>query len=103
MGVLPLASVTDPFWAIREAFLMEQESVDLREWSDPEDGRQIKMMHMPPDHYMLPENVYSKFLKTKIGKNDLLGMNCYVPDWLIPEHPAHKQRGNELDALFEAL
>lgn len=102
-GVLPLASVTDPFWAIREAFAIEHESGDMRDWLDPASGMQIKMMHMPPDHFMPPENVYSKYLKTKIGSNDLVGMNCYLPDWLIPEHPASRRRSNELDALFEEL
>lgn len=102
-SVFPLASVTDPFWALREAFDIEREGTDLRDWRDPETGLLIKMAHMPPDHYMLPENVYSKYLNTKIGGHDLTAMNCYVPDWLIPNHPASKQRHNELDVLFESL
>lgn len=103
MSILPLASVTDPFWAIREAFEIDRQGIDLHDWTDPQSGKKIKMMSMPPDHYMLPENVYTKYLSTKIGDNELTGLNCHVPDWLVPEHPANRQRNNALDAIFEEL
>lgn len=99
-GVLPLASVTDPFWAIREAFEIDSEAVELHDWTDPESGAQVKMMDAGFENSMLPNNVYTKHFHDQIRDVDLKGFNCYMPDWLIPEHASGKKR-NELDALFE--
>lgn len=103
MGVLPLASVTDPFWAIREAFEIDYMAVDLHDWTDPESGGQVKVMNMGLGNFTLPENVYTRYLNQKTGNSDLIGLNCYVPDWLVPEHSIRQKRENELDAIFEQL
>ena len=103
LGVLPLASVTDPLWAIREAFLLNHQNVDLIDWKDPEGGSNVKVMDMGLGNVTLPDNVYTRYLSQKAGPSDLIGLNCYVPDWLVPEHPIRQKREDELDAIFEHL
>lgn len=103
IGVLPLASVTDPFWAIREAFEIARMTVDLRDWTDPESGAQVKMMDAGFENFSLPDSVYTKHLHDQIRDIDLSGFNCYMPDWLVPKHPSARKRSHELDTLFEQL
>lgn len=103
MSVLPLASVTNPFWAIREAFEIDHMAVELQDWTDPESGHQVKLMDAGFGNVTLPQNVYTRFLHDQIAKVDLTGLNCYMPDWKIPEHLANQKRVNELDAFSEQL
>ena len=53
---------------------------------------------------MLPYNVYTALFdrKTKEG-NNLLGMSCYLPDWLIPAHEAEKSYRAKSDELLAEL
>lgn len=103
MGVLPLASVTDPFWAIREAFEMDHMTVGLHDWTDPESGHQVKVVDVGLENVTLPGNVYTKLLHDQVGNVDLTGLNCYLPDWKVPKHPSSLKRSNELDAIFDQL
>lgn len=101
MGVLPLVAVTDPFWAIRAVFEIEQGAIPLHDWTDPESGKQIKLIKSTTDCYTLPENVYTKFLH-KTDRIDLTGLNCYVADWQLPNNPV-RERKDELEALLDLL
>lgn len=99
-GVLPLFSVTDPFWAIREALEMDLENVDLVDWKDPVAGQTHKVMDVGQGNVTLPCSVYTRYLDRQIPSVDLVGLNCYIPDWQIPSHPDARKRENELDAIF---
>jgi len=103
LGVLPLASVTDPFWAIREAFLFDHTASELIDWTDPESGSLVKVRGMEQGNVTLPYNVYAGYLNQKAGNSDLIGLNCYVPDWLVPEHSTSQKPDDELDAIFKQL
>ena len=47
---------------------------------------------------------FPQFLDQKIGEDaDLLGLNCFVPDWRIPGHEAERRRTKALDELLESL
>ena len=83
-GVQPLAVVTDPFWAIREAFVMDHPNWSLTDWTDPDSGATVQMMEVQAGDWALPDNVYTKYLDQKAGVHDLVGLNCHVPDWRLP-------------------
>lgn len=102
-GVLPLASLSDPFWAIREALEIDHESIELTDWVSPSDGRVVKMMDMGLGNVTLPWSLYTKYLDNGISNVDLVGFNCYVPDWQVPSHAEALKRKSEMDAIFEQL
>lgn len=99
MGTLPLAAVSDPFWAIREALEIDHAEIDFIDWTDPRDGSVVKMMDMGLGNLTLPWHVYTRYFDNV----DLVGFNCYIPDWQVPSHPDGKKRKNEMDAIFEQL
>ena len=100
LGVQPLAAVTDPFWAIREAFVMDHPNSNLQDWADPDSGAKVQMMEVQPGDWTLPENVYTKYLDQKAGQHDLVGLNCHVPDWRLPTRRARSRIVDPLEALL---
>lgn len=100
LGVLPLASVTEPFWAIREAFVMNNRNLNSQESPDQGSGTTVQMIKVQPGKWTLPENVYTKYMDQKAGQHDLIGLNCYLPDWRLPTCEVKSRSVNTLDSLL---
>lgn len=100
-AIYPLEPSIDPFWAIRVG-IEESESVDLVDFTDPLSGSVVKVQEAVGDgNFMLPGGIYSSLFHDKQFKDlDLYGLNCYVPDWLIPGHEAERRTQKQLDELF---
>lgn len=100
-GVLPLASVGDPFWALREVFELDRPNLVLHDRLDPGSGQMVAMEEVQPGCYSLPARVYTRYLDQKAGAHDLLGFNCYVPDWRLPgQGAARSAEEHLLDAIL---
>lgn len=103
-GFYPLDPTVDPFWALREglALMAAQESLD--DYTEPTTGQCIKVVRNETGEIMLPDSVYTTLFnrKTKGGRN-LLGLSCYLPDWLIPGHEAEKSYRTKSDELWAQL
>ena len=99
MGVLPLHAISDPFWAVREAFRLEQENLALIHTPEAVPGRTALMHEVEPGVVALPPSVYTRCWTQEIGGHSLMGLNCYLPDWMLPANAAHKDSDNPLDLL----
>ncbi len=100
-AIYPLEPFIDPFWAIRLG-IEESESVDLVDFTDPVSGSVVKVQEAVGDgNFMLPNGIYASLFHDKQFKDlDLYGLNCYVPDWLVPGHEAERRTQKRLDELF---
>lgn len=49
------------------------------------------------------DSLYATAFAMKVGAQDLVGMNCFMPDWKIPGHDAQTQMQKTLDELLEEL
>ena len=104
-GFYPLNPTVDPFWAVREGLAMMAADDSHEDYTEPTTGQIIKVTRNETGEIMLPYNVYTTLFhrKTKDG-NNLLGMSCYLPDWLIPGHEAEKSyRAKSHELLAELL
>jgi len=100
-AIYPLEPYIDPFWAIRLG-IEESEAVELVDFTDPASGSVVKVQEAVGDgNFMLPDGTYSSLFHDKQFKGlDLYGLNCYVPDWLLPGHEAERRTQIQLDELF---
>ncbi len=74
----PIEADINPFWAIRD-------------WIETISGKSS-----PHD-----EGIYSLLLDSNHFKGvDLTGLNCYIPDQMILDHPAELESRNQLDDLL---
>lgn len=103
-GFYPLEAAVDPFWAMRCALeLAESEQGSVDRIIDPTTGSEGKVIRDISGEVVPVENLYTKVLDKKIGKDSLVGMSCHFPDHLIPGHAAEKVRNAKLDELLEGL
>lgn len=121
----PLTAHLDPIWAIRACFELvdEQERSGYVEVQDPRTKRKVVMMKWVPDNLLcLPNRFYTVVLtdhdllkkvdpdavrqstakrsSPELAFHNLYGLNCYMPNFLIPGHP--EQRAAQ-KATLEAL
>lgn len=100
----PLSPDIDPFWSIRCGFdLYDAGGEKPFDYLEPETGRTIRAnMGLLPDTFLPVNSLYSTFfmLKMRSGE-DLTALNCYVPDHLIPNHPAALKLGQTLEEMFD--
>ncbi len=103
-GFYPLEAPVDPFWAIRAGLEMFNEGAGAEDFEVPGMGARIKVLRgLEGEPEPLPA-LHTIFLDQKIGEDaDLLGLNCFVPDWRIPGHEAERRRTKALDELLESL
>lgn len=102
-GFYPLEAPVDPFWAIRAGLDLFNEGAGAEDFELPGTGTRIKVVRaMGGEPEPLP-GLYNIFFEQKVGANDLLGLNCFVPDWRIPGHEAERRRTTALDDLLESL
>jgi hypothetical protein len=88
----PLADDIDPFWALRDALE-----------PDTNDSSALAQVGSSTDTHVPQPKIYSIYLAEQLKDVDIRGMNCFVPDHLIPETEAaiaHQQRLKELADLL---
>jgi hypothetical protein len=77
----PIEDDINPFWAVRD-------------WIDLND----------PTGQSDDEGIYTTFWgEERFNNIDLTGLNCFVHDWRIPNHPAEIARRKDLDELLTIL
>lgn len=83
-GLYPLEPVIAPFWAIRAGLEIYAESTGTEEYQDPDTGKTIRVQY---EHEAVSplNSVYTAFFSSELKDTDLTGLNCYVPDWRVPD------------------
>lgn len=127
----PFHAHLDPIWPIRAFFELTEESDpgDYVEWTDPESKKVVKMVQWVPAHILrLPYAFYTTVLtdhallrktestptrqSARVAKNtdktdrayhNLYGLNCYLPNFLIPGHAEQKALEKETEELLADL
>lgn len=103
-AIYPLEPNIDPFWAIRLGIEESKasEAIEFVDFTDPVSGSVVKVQEAVCDgNFTLPDGIYSSIFHDKQFKElDLYGLNCYVPDWLVPGHEAERRTQKQLDELF---
>lgn len=102
-GFYPLEAPVDPFWAIRAGLELFNEGAGAEDYQVPHTDTRIKVLRgLGGEPEPLP-GLHSVFFEQKVGEHDLLGLNCFVPDWRIPGHEAERRHAKALDELLESL
>jgi hypothetical protein len=52
---------------------------------------------------MPAHSLYTTIFEQKVGYDDLLGLSCYMPDWLIPGQVAEQDHRTKLDEFFAGM
>lgn len=100
----PLEQEIDPFWPIRAGLEMCGEEDGLIDHTDMASGQTYKIKRLNDYGITLPERLYTVTFDNETFKDaDLFGLNCYLPDWQIPKHPAQVKFRKHLDELLESL
>ncbi len=102
-GFFPLEAMIDPFWAIRSGLDLYAKSAGLEDYIEPTSGKQIKVKRdISTGTAIAPaDSLYTTVFEQKTrDKNDLLGLSCYMPDWLVPGLGAEQEYRAKLDELL---
>ena len=91
----------DPFWAVRTG-LQHYRSEGLEDYVEPSTGETIKVKRSISGRVLPADSLYTITFR-EVGRLDLTGMNCYLPDWLVPGHQAEQNYQAELDKLLANL
>ena len=102
-GFYPLQPTIDPFWALRCGITRVADREDLARHADSTPAA----MSPPRQNTVITDvpvdSVYTRFFNRKLRGGDLIGMNCYMPDWLIPGSQAAREAPKDTDALLLEL
>lgn len=101
----PLESMIDPFWAIRCGMQINVDDAGLEDYVEPSSGKTVRVNRNPIAGSVAPaDSVYTTIFEYKMRDNkDLLGLSCYMPDWLIPGHDAQRDYSAKIDNIFADL
>jgi hypothetical protein len=100
----PLEPMTDPFWAIRSGLeIYAEEYPGLQDYIEPLTGQTIRVQISAGGDPIPPDSVYTTIFEQKVLGQDLHGLSCFFPDWLIPDHDSTKARQLKLDELLGDL
>ena len=104
-GFYPLEPEIDPFWAIRAGLEHYRGELKVEDYVEPETGETVLVERTLTGEPVPPDSLYTTVFhqKGKDGTNDLVGMSCYLPDWLVPGHNAVKAHQAKLDELLGDL
>ncbi len=100
-GFYPLEDRIDPFWAIRSGLEISARNEGLEDYIEPTSGKSIQVKREITD--IAPADSLYTTVFEKLGNNDLLGLNCYLPDWRVPGLDAEQQHRVKLDELLSEL
>lgn len=102
-GFYPLEAPVDPFWAIRAGLELFNEGAGAEDYEVAGTGAPIRVLRgLGGEPEPLP-GLHNVLFDKKAGEHDLLGVNCYVPDWRVPGHEAERLHAKALDELLESL
>lgn len=126
----PFAGHQDPLWPVRACFelLEQQEGAEYVDWTDAESGKSVKMAKWVPDNLLhLPYRFYTLPLTDRdlrkstnasarpalrggksnedpeVSYHNLYGLNCYIPNFLVPGHADKKAAQTAVDDLLADL
>ena len=103
-GFYPLEAMIDPFWAIRSGLELYADAAGQEDYIEPASGNAIKVQRDLAGSISLVDSLYTTVFDQKTSDNhDLLGLNCYMPDWRIPGHDAEQKHRLKLDELLSEL
>ena len=107
-GFDPLEPATNPFWAIRNAMEIDARDAELEDYVEPTSGKTVRVTRdMITGTQMPADSLYTIVFDQKVQDHDrrfdLLGLNCYMPDWRIPGQAAEQEHQAKLDDLLESL
>ncbi|CAG1000914.1 hypothetical protein MTYP_02874 [Methylophilaceae bacterium] len=97
----PLEQEIDPLWPIRLGIELTDHS-ELSDYTCPNTGEVIRVVQgIGEVNFLLKEGIYTTiFNDTNFAKVDMYGLNCYLPDWLLPGHEAEQKNRQMLDEIF---
>lgn len=123
----PFVAHQDPLWPIRACFelIEDQDKPDYTDWTDPESGKAVKMAKWVPDTLLhLPYRFYTVPLtdrdlrketkaaarpavrgkpgkaESEVAYHNLYGLNCYLPNFMVPGHLDKKAAQAAVDNLL---
>jgi hypothetical protein len=99
-GFYPLEAPVDPFWAIRAGLGLFNEGLGAEDYEVPGTGARVKVQRGPGGEPEPLPSMHTVLFAQKVDDADLLGLNCFVPDWRIPGHEAERRYTKVLDELL---
>ncbi|MBK8525414.1 MAG: hypothetical protein IPL58_16105 [Betaproteobacteria bacterium] len=94
-----MSSPIDPFWAIRLGLECYGEDAPISEDSKNAGGDTKGLIENFGD-YQLQDGIYSTTFKGGWTDGTLIGgLNCWLPDWLLPNSEESARRKQRLDEL----
>lgn len=98
----PLEQDIDPFWAVRAGIELTNDDSDLVDYICPDSGETVRVGQDVNGNVSPQTSFYTQLLHEKQLKDeDLFGLNCYVPNWLVPGHEAERTFRKQLDDLID--
>lgn len=95
----PLNDGIDPFWFIRAALDLYAEGSALEDYVEPITGKTIQVERSLTGEITPPNSFHTTLFNQTVSGHQLLGLNCYLPDSLIPGHEAQMARAKLDDIL----
>ena len=102
-GFDPLEPATNPFWAIRHGMEIYARNADLEDYVEPTSGKTVRVIREMAGAVTPADSLYTVVFDQKLQDHDLLGLNCYMPDWRIPGQAAEQEHQAKLDELLDSL
>jgi hypothetical protein len=97
----PLEPTIDPFWAIRTGLDLYNDDGGHVDYVEPTSGQTVRVKRDLVGAIAPPDAVYTTIFQQKARGSSLLGLSCYMPDWLIPGQPAESERLAKQKAVFD--
>ena len=96
----PLISGINPFEEIRVGLSHYAEEESVEKSVHPVTQQAVGMV-LDDGNWRLPRKFYTVVLDDKQFKEvNLYGLNCYLPEWVVPNHPDGIARAKRLDELL---
>lgn len=99
----PLAHAINPFWAIRLGIEQYYAPAEQEDYIDPQNGNRVRIQRDATGAMSPIDSLYTVIFQPKVQGHDLLGLSCYMPDWLIPGHGSEQKHKADLDELLGIL
>lgn len=99
----PLTPHINPFGEIREGLALYENDEKIEEVNHPVTHGRVGMIR-DDGNLRLPIKFYTVVLNDKQFEGvNLYGLNCYLPEWIVPGHPDEISRTKRLDELLALL
>lgn len=95
----PLNGAIIPFWFIRTGLDLYAEQSAYEDYVEPTTGKTIQVERSAAGEVTAPYSLYTALFDQTIVGKQIIGLNCYLPDSLIPGREAQIKR-ESLDELL---